>query len=121
VSFGALLNQTATVYSIIMTSDDLGGSRPTRTTVTSNLKCRVRALSSPGKPAGQRADSAGNITVLSHRMYCPPTTLAEGNEVEVGAVTYDVMFVNRIPGGLINHHYEVDLRERRPDVRDDGA
>lgn len=119
MSFSTLLNQTGTFYGVTWTQDDMSGNRPARDSGTS-IACRVRALSSPGLPAGKRIDSAGNVTVISHRMYCSPCAIAEGDELVVGSVTYDVMFVNRVPGGLTAHHYEVDLRERRPDVRDDG-
>lgn len=51
---------------------------------------------------------------VSHRMYCAASVdVTEADEVRVGSTVYIVEIVNNVDA--VDHHLEVDMRERRPD------
>ncbi len=110
MSFATLLNQTATIRSQTPSTDDIGG-RVEGTLTETNVDCRLRALS-----ARERDMSGSEGTDVTHRMYVAPCTITEADRVSIGGVLYQVEFVNRVPGGMTNHHYEVDMREYRREV-----
>jgi len=112
VSFSALLNTTASAYRNTMTQNDMGANVRTATAIITSFRCRIGQVS-----ATERAMAGGTGVELTHRLFKSLETgayeLAEGDEVRVGTVIYDVMSVNN-PDGM-GHHLEADLRERRPD------
>jgi hypothetical protein len=55
-------------------------------------------------------------TEITHRMYCSPVDITERDQVVIGGLVYEVVAVNRLPGGVAGHHYEVDLVEYRREV-----
>jgi len=111
MSFPNLLNQTATINTQTPTVDDLGG-RVEGTVTSTDVQCRIRMLS-----AHEREMSGAQGTDATHRMYCKPCTITEADTLtDEDGTEYEIEWVNRKPGGMANHHYEVDLRELRRQV-----
>lgn len=110
MSLATLLNQTATIQRATYGTDSLAGRTETWTNV-GTIRCRLRALS-----ARERPMMGSDGTEITHRMYCSPTDITERDRVVIDGTVYEVAAVNRLPGGVAGHHYEVDLVEYRREV-----
>jgi head-tail adaptor len=69
---------------------------------TITIDCHIRPL------GGEERYAADKKTVFStHRLYCEPVGITEGNRVVAGGNTYDVKWVHNVMNW--GEHYAVDL------------
>jgi len=115
MTFSALLISSMQVERRVDTQDAIGGTVERWETVTSAAPCRIRMLS-----ASERVINGGYATDCTHRLYCDPQDLAEGDRITIDGVHYAVESINRhgreATGGTYpGTFYEVDCYERRPE------
>jgi head-tail adaptor len=101
-----LFNRTATISRYTAgTQNSLG--EPARTWATlSTISCRIETTGGTESPRPQKVDTTHNLFTT------PGTDITEKDRVISDSITYEVLFVNRLPGGTANH-VEAELKEIR--------
>lgn len=101
-----LFNQTATISRFSEGSRGAFGE-PARTWATlSTVACRIEGVSGAERTRPQIVDATHNA------FFAPGVDITEKDRITADSRTYDVVFVNRLPGGFANH-IEVECREVR--------
>ncbi len=106
MSLASLLNDTARIYSISTSHDNLGGIVNTSSFVAA-VPCRrwKRSLGA-GEIAGQ-----DNVRREYRVAFNPSTTVTEGDIIYIQGIKHDKPRTYR-PGDMgLNHHMEVDVRQ----------
>lgn len=101
-----LLNTTATIGRTARASDSQGGHTRTHPALYTNVRCRIRPLSTPERTVAMREE-----VNASHRVYfLPDQDVLRGDELTIGSTVYSVV-IPRQPSEA-GHHQEVDVREQ---------
>jgi SPP1 family predicted phage head-tail adaptor len=101
-----LLNTTATIGRVSRADDSQGGFTRTYPSLYTDVRCRIRPLSTPERTVAEREE-----VDATHRIYfLPDQDVQRGDRVTISGVEYDVVFP-RQPSEP-DHHQEVDVREQ---------
>ena len=108
MSIGLLLNQTCQISRNTAGSADVWG-QPAESwdVVEGGVRCRIEGLS--GREVREQLQG---VSVSHNGYFLAGVDLHEADRVVVGTTSYEVLYVNTMPGGVANH-VEAQLKELR--------
>jgi hypothetical protein len=102
-----LLNKTVTIKRNSPTTDSTGDCSNNEVSIYTEVKCRITTNKPNGNIGLKEVGNLQNSTYIGFIL--PDYTIKPGDFLYDSTIKYRIDDVNDIPGGLTDHHYELNL------------
>jgi len=109
-----LFNTTFSVQRITEGAvDDYNRPTETPSLVVEDQPGRIQTVNVSAR--NQERIAGARAVGVTHILYCDPDVdMTEKDRIiDAGSVTYEIKYMNKRPGGVANHHWEIELKEVR--------